>query len=84
VITTQTLFGHVNLNVYSTGRRMLQAGVIPAEDMLPETAFVKLSWVLARTRDMDEVRRLMLTNLAGEINPRHELKLFPRWYHDRL
>jgi len=52
--------------------------------MLPETAFVKLSWVLARTRDMDEVRRLMLTNLAGEINPRHELKLFPRWYHDRL
>jgi len=84
VITTQTLFGRVNLNVYSTGRRMLQAGVIPAEDMLPETAFVKLSWVLARTRDMDEVRRLMLTNLAGEINPRHELKLFPRWYHDRL
>mgnify|MGYP001770675838 FL=1 len=84
VITSQTLFGRVNLNVYSTGRKMLEAGVIPAEDMLPETAFVKLSWVLARTRDMAEVRRLMLTNLAGEINPRHELRLFPRWYHDRL
>ncbi|ADL19716.1 Glutamyl-tRNA(Gln) amidotransferase subunit D [Acidilobus saccharovorans 345-15] len=83
VITSQTLFGRVNLNVYSTGRRMLQAGVIPAEDMLPETAYVKLSWALHRTRDLGEVRRLMLTNLAGEINPRHELKLFPRWYHDR-
>ena len=82
VITSQTLFGRVDLNVYSTGRRMLQAGVIPAEDMLPETAYVKLSWALHRTRDLKEVRRLMLSNLAGEINPRHELRLFPRWYHD--
>ncbi|MGC9209942.1 MAG: Glu-tRNA(Gln) amidotransferase subunit GatD [Acidilobus sp.] len=84
VITTQTLFGRVDLNVYSTGRRMLEAGVIPADDMLPETAYVKLSWVLRRTRDLEEVRRLMLTNLAGELNPRHEVRLFPRWYHDRL
>jgi len=82
VITSQTLFGRVNLNVYSTGRRMLQAGVIPAEDMLPETAYVKLSWVLRRTRDLKEVKTLMLTNMAGEINPRHELRLFPRWYHE--
>jgi glutamyl-tRNA(Gln) amidotransferase subunit D len=81
VITSQTIFGRVNLSVYSTGRKMLQAGVIPGEDMLAETAYVKLSWVLSRTRDKDEVRRLMLTNLAGEINPRHELKLYPRWYH---
>ncbi len=84
VISSQTLFGRVNLNVYSTGRKMLEAGVIPAEDMLPETAYVKLSWVLARTRNLNEVRRLMLTNLAGEINPRHEVRLYPRWYHDRL
>ncbi|MGC9072439.1 MAG: Glu-tRNA(Gln) amidotransferase subunit GatD [Acidilobus sp.] len=84
VIATQTLFGRVNLNVYSTGRRMLEAGVIPADDMLPETAYVKLSWVLARTRDLGEVRRLMLMNIAGELNPRHEMRLFPRWYHDRL
>ncbi len=84
VITSQTIFGRVNLNVYSTGRRMLQAGVIPAEDMLPETAYVKLSWALARTKDLGEVRRLMSTNLAGEINPRHDVRLYPRWYHDRL
>lgn len=81
VITSQTIFGRVNLNVYSTGRNMLKAGVIPGEDMLPETAYVKLSWTLARTRDIKEVKSIMLTNLAGEINPRHELNLYPRWYH---
>lgn len=81
VMTSQTLFGRVNMNVYNTGRKLLAAGVIPGEDMLPETAFVKLSWVLARERDLREVRRLMLTNLAGEINPRHTIDLYPRWPH---
>ncbi len=81
VMTSQCLFGRVNMNVYSTGRRLLAAGVIPGDDMLPETAYVKLSWILARTRDPGEVRRLMLTNLAGEMNPRHTLELYPRWYH---
>ncbi len=84
VIASQTLFGRVNLNVYSTGRKMLAAGVIPVEDMIPETAYVKLSWVLARTRDLDEVRMLMMKPLAGEIGSRHHIRLYPRWYHDRL
>ena len=81
VIATQTVFGRVNLNVYSQGRRMLAAGAIPAEDMIAETAYVKLSWVLARTRDLGEVRRLMLTPLAGELGERLGLRLYPRWYH---
>ncbi len=75
-IVTQTIFGRVNLNVYSTGRRMLAAGVIPLEDMTAEAAYAKLSWVLARAEDLDEVRRLMLTNLAGEISGRHPLRLY--------
>jgi glutamyl-tRNA(Gln) amidotransferase subunit D len=61
---------------------MLEAGVIPVEDMLPEVAYVKLSWVLARTRDMREVRRLMQANLAGEISLRHDINLYPRWSYD--
>lgn len=81
VIASQTLFGRVNLNVYSQGRKMLKAGAIPVEDMLPETAYAKLSWVLARTRDLKEVARIMRTPLAGEIGPRHNLRLYPRWYH---
>jgi glutamyl-tRNA(Gln) amidotransferase subunit D len=31
--------------------------------MLPETAYIKLSWILRRTRELGEVRRLMLTIL---------------------
>jgi len=81
VMTSQCLFGRINMHVYSTGRKYLEAGVIPGEDMLPEVAYVKLSWVLARTRNLDEVRRLMLSNLVGEINPRHNIHVYPRWYH---
>ncbi|MDI3474390.1 MAG: glutamyl-tRNA(Gln) amidotransferase subunit [Thermococcaceae archaeon] len=68
-MTSQCLYGRVNLNVYSTGRRLLKAGVIPCEDMLPETAYVKLGWVLGHTDDLEEVGRMMLTNYAGEITP---------------
>ncbi len=81
VITSQCLFGRTNLNVYINGRRLLEAGVIPGSDMLPETAYAKLSWILRRTRDLGEVRRMMLENMAGEINPHHDLGLYPRWDH---
>jgi len=77
-VTSQTLYGRVNLMVYTTGREMLRAGVIPCEDMLPETAYVKLSWILRRARDLEEVRRLMLTNIAGEISERHDINLYKR------
>ncbi len=79
VMTSQCLFGRINMHVYSTGRKLLAVGVIPGSDMLPETAYVKLSWVLGITRDLKEVRKLMLTNIAGEINPRHTVDLYPRW-----
>ena len=83
VMTSQCLFGHVNMNVYSTGRRLLEAGVIPGYDMLPETAYVKLSWVLGSiSREMSEVRKLVTTNLVGEINTRHPLQLYPRWDYE--
>ncbi|OYT27057.1 MAG: Glu-tRNA(Gln) amidotransferase GatDE subunit D [Thermoprotei archaeon ex4572_64] len=72
VITSQTLFGRVNLNVYRRGVEMLKIGVIPAEDMLPEVAYVKLCWVLSKTRNMEEIRKLMLTPIAYELNPRTE------------
>ncbi|WP_297512486.1 Glu-tRNA(Gln) amidotransferase subunit GatD, partial [Thermococcus sp.] len=68
-VTSQCLYGRVNLNVYSNGRKLLKAGAIPCEDMLPETAYVKLMWVLGHANDLDEVRKMMLTNYAGEITP---------------
>lgn len=68
VMATQTLQGRVNLNVYDTGRDLLKAGVISAEDMLPEVAYVKLMWVLGHTREPADVARSIATNVAGEIN----------------
>ena len=58
------------MNVYYTGRDLQRVGVVPLEDMLPETAVVKLMWVLAQTDSLEEVRRLMLTDIAGEFSPR--------------
>jgi len=77
VMTSQCLWGRVNLNVYSTGRDLLRMGVIPAEDMLPEVAYVKLMWVLGHTREPGEVRRLMLQDLAGELSPRSPFTSLP-------
>ncbi len=67
VMTSQCLYGRVNMNVYRTGRLLRAAGVIPGEDMLPEVAYVKLMYVLNETDDLEEVERMMRTNLVGEI-----------------
>jgi len=73
VMTTQTIFGRVNMNVYSTGRDLQKAGVISGEDMMPETAFVKLSWLLGNyPNDSNKVKELMTKNLRGEITERTE------------
>jgi glutamyl-tRNA(Gln) amidotransferase subunit D len=68
-MTSQTIWGRVDMNVYSTGRDLIEIGVTPLEDMLPETALVKLSWALANSTK-DEVPRLMTTPIAGEITSR--------------
>jgi len=67
VMTSQCIWGRVQMRVYRTGVELVQRGVIPAEDMIPETAYVKLMWVLAQTQNPEEVRELMLQNIAGEI-----------------
>lgn len=76
VMTSQCLYGRVNMNVYSTGRKLLSAGVISALDMLPETAYVKLVWTLGQTNNPEEVRRIMQTNLKGEIESKSSKKFF--------
>ena len=72
-MTSQCLYGRVNLNVYNTGRDLITAGVIPLEDMLPETAYVKMMWVLGQTSDLKEIERMMSENLRGEISERREI-----------
>jgi len=71
VIAPQTIFGRLNQNVYSAGRLLSEAGVIGNGcDWTPETALVKLMWVLGHTKDMKKVKEMMLTNYAGEISKR--------------
>jgi len=69
-MTSQCLWGRVDMNVYSTGIDLQKIGVHPLEDMLPETALVKLMWVLGQTEDPGKIAEMMHTNLAGEISPR--------------
>ncbi|NOR14500.1 MAG: Glu-tRNA(Gln) amidotransferase subunit GatD [Candidatus Aminicenantes bacterium] len=69
-MTVQTLWGYVHMYVYETGRDMLELGVIPAENMLPEVAFIKLSWALGQTNDLKEVKEIMLNPINDEITER--------------
>lgn len=71
VTAPQALYGRINPNVYTNLRILYhEAGAIPGEDMLPETAYVKLGWVLGHTNKPEKVREMMLTSYAGEITRR--------------
>jgi len=69
-MTVQTLWGYVHMFVYDTGRDLMAKGIIPAENMLPEVAYVKLGWALGQTDDLDRVKEIMLTPICGEITER--------------
>ncbi len=72
VMTTQTIFGPVNMNVYSSGRKQMDAGIIGnLTDTPPETAFIKLAWLLSNN-PKKEVRSLYAKNYRGEISERLE------------
>lgn len=66
-ITSQCIWGHVDLNVYDTGRDLIEAGAIPLENMFAETAFAKLSWVMGNFADTKDK---MLENFVGEYSLR--------------
>ena len=71
----QTVYGRLNPLVYSNGRELLKTGIIYLEDMLAETALVKLGWVLGHkqwTKDKETVKEKMLYNFAHEFNDRLE------------
>ena len=70
MMTVQTLWGFVQMYVYETGRELLDLGVVPLDNMLPETALMKLGWVLGHTHDREEVTRMMRDPIAHEITER--------------
>ena len=57
------------MDVYAYGRKLQAAGVIGnGTDMLTETAFVKLAWLLSNYPK--QVKELYGKNLRGEISER--------------
>jgi glutamyl-tRNA(Gln) amidotransferase subunit D len=66
-MVVQTLWGFTGMDVYVTGRELQGLGIIPGQNMLPETAYAKMVWALGKTQDRKEVERIMSTNIAGEI-----------------
>ena len=69
VLAAQTIFGRLNMNVYSNQREMQEIGVLGhLNDMTPETTFVKLSWLLSNYKK--DAKNLLFENLKGEINER--------------
>lgn len=74
--STQCIYGRIDMNVYSTGRKMIDLGICGNyHDMTPETTFIKLAWLLSNYKK-DEVPKLMETNLKGEISDRIEIEEF--------
>jgi glutamyl-tRNA(Gln) amidotransferase subunit D len=69
-MTSQCIAGRVRMTVYETGMDLLSMGVIPLGDMLPETATVKMMWVLGQTETPAEAGKLLSENLVGEIAER--------------
>jgi glutamyl-tRNA(Gln) amidotransferase subunit D len=69
-MTVQTLWGYVHMYVYETGRDMLDLGVIPLQNMLPEVAYIKLGWALGQTDDLEKVKDIMLTPVNDDITER--------------
>jgi len=70
-MTLQTLWGFVQMQVYETGREILELGVIPLENMLPEVAYIKLGWALGmHPDDPAAARALMRRSVAGEMTDR--------------
>lgn len=70
VMTVQTLWGYAQMYVYDTGRDLMDLGVVPLDNMLPETALMKLSWVLGQTSEHAEVLRMMRDPVNREITER--------------
>ncbi|MHA1302596.1 MAG: Glu-tRNA(Gln) amidotransferase subunit GatD [Candidatus Heimdallarchaeaceae archaeon] len=74
-ITSQCIFGRVHPNVYRALRLNRLAGTTYLEDMITETAFIKLGYILAHYSNLEDIEREMLTNYVGEISRRSFIQM---------
>ena len=67
-MTSQCIYGRVQMTVYDTGRDLLDLGIVPLEDMSSETAVVKSMWALGNSSNMNELINIMKMNISNEIS----------------
>ena len=67
-MTSQCIDGRVGMTVYESGRDLLNLGIIPLEDMIPEVALVKAMWTVGNNENYDEIRKMMSTRIASEFS----------------
>ncbi len=64
---SQCIKGTVNMDGYATGNALSKCGVIGGVDMTLEATLTKLHYLLSKNLPADEIRKLMQTNLRGEL-----------------
>lgn len=67
-MTSQCINGRVRMTVYESGRDLLDLGIIPLDDMIPEIALVKAMWITGNTENPDEIKEMMLNRIASEFS----------------
>ena len=67
-MTSQCIDGRVRMTVYESGRDLLNLGIVPLENMIPEVALVKLMWITGNTENCDEIKEIMLNKIASEFS----------------
>jgi L-asparaginase len=67
VVVSQCVDGRVDLGAYATSAPLVEAGAVGGLDMTTEAAYAKLVVLLSEGRPVEEVRRLMTCDLAGEL-----------------
>ncbi|MGQ0794715.1 MAG: Glu-tRNA(Gln) amidotransferase subunit GatD [Nitrosopumilaceae archaeon] len=67
-MTSQCIDGRVSMTVYESGRDLLNLGIIPLNNMIPETALVKAMWALGNSKNIQEMEVLMKEKIALEFS----------------
>lgn len=67
-MTSQCIDGRVRMTVYESGRDLMEFGIIPLKDMIPETALVKAMWALGNSTNLEEMKKIMLEDVAMEFS----------------
>lgn len=76
VMSPQAVYGRICMRVYTTGRMLIDEGVIgDGADWTPEAAYTKLCWVLSQTKEPKKVEKMMMENIAGEISENSAVEL---------